>query len=114
MTATEVFRPQMPKLPLLQFNRIKFAECEASILPVYRRTDLQKHKKISTGIWVSYQDGVYDITEFIKVHPGGSDKLMMAAGGAIDPFWEMYPFHKVDTVRSLLAKYKIGQLHPDD
>lgn len=81
---------------------------------MYRRTDLQKHKKLKDGIWVSYQDGVYDITEFIKVHPGGSDKLMMAAGGAIDPFWEMYPFHKVDSVKSLLAKYKIGQLHPDD
>ena len=39
---------------------------------------------------------------------------MMAAGGAIDPFWQMYPFHKVDSVRELLAKYKIGHLHKDD
>lgn len=38
----------------------------------------------------------------------------MAAGGAIDPFWQMYPFHKVDQVKNLLATYKIGQLHPDD
>jgi sulfite oxidase len=69
---------------------------------VYRRTDMQKHKSITDSIWVSYQDGVYDITEFVKVHPGGADKIMMAAGGSIDPFWEMYPFHKVDSVKSLL------------
>jgi hypothetical protein len=38
----------------------------------------------------------------------------MAAGGPIEPFWEMYPFHKKDNVKSLLAKYKVGRLHPDD
>ena len=83
-------------------------------LPVYRRTALQKHKKVQDRVWVSYQDGVYDITDFLKVHPGGAEKLMMAAGGAIDPFWQMYPFHKVDSVKELLVKYKIGQLHKDD
>jgi len=39
---------------------------------------------------------------------------MMAAGGSIDPFWEMYSFHKVDEVKDLLNKYRIGELHPDD
>jgi hypothetical protein len=35
------------------------------------------------------QDGVYDITEFVTMHPGGAAKIMMAAGGAVDPFWAM-------------------------
>lgn len=39
---------------------------------------------------------------------------MMAAGGPIESFWEMYPFHKKDQVKNLLVPYKIGQLHPDD
>jgi hypothetical protein len=39
---------------------------------------------------------------------------MMAAGGAIDPFWQQYPFHKVDSVKDLLKKYRIGNLHIDD
>ena len=39
---------------------------------------------------------------------------MMAAGGPIDQFWEMYPFHKKDTVKELLLPYKIGDLHPED
>ena len=69
---------------------------------------------MATKVWVTYEDGVYDITQFIKVHPGGAEKLMMAAGGAIEPFWEMYPFHKKDTIKELLVPYIIGKLHPED
>ena len=39
---------------------------------------------------------------------------MMAAGGFIEPFWEMYAFHKHDNIFRLLNKYKVGVLHPDD
>ena len=39
---------------------------------------------------------------------------MLAAGGAIEPFWEMYPFHKHPQVKKLLGPYRIGDLHPDD
>ena len=38
----------------------------------------------------------------------------MAKGGPIEPFWEMYPFHKEEVVYKLLAQYRIGRLHPDD
>jgi sulfite oxidase len=41
----------------------------------------------------------------LKIHPGGSDKIKMAAGGAIEPFWEMYPFHKKDEIKKLLTPY---------
>jgi sulfite oxidase len=63
-------------------------------MPTYRRSEVQKHRTVRDRIWVTYEDGVYDITEFVKVHPGGSEKIMMAAGGSIEPFWSMYPFHK--------------------
>ena len=39
---------------------------------------------------------------------------MMAAGGFMEPFWEMYAFHKHDNVIHILNKYKVGVLHPDD
>jgi cytochrome b involved in lipid metabolism len=32
---------------------------------------------------VTYHGEVYDITEFIEAHPGGMQKIMMAAGGSI-------------------------------
>ena len=54
------------------------------------------------------------MTEFAASHPGGADKLLMAKGGPIEPFWEMYPFHKEEAIYKLLAKYRIGRLHPDD
>jgi hypothetical protein len=44
---------------------------------------------------------VYDITDFIPKHPG-ADKIMMAAGGAVEPFWNIYAVHKVLFMSSLL------------
>lgn len=41
------------------------------------------------GIWVTYKDGVYDITQFVALHPGGAHKIMLAAGGPVEPFWSM-------------------------
>jgi len=69
---------------------------------------------VNKRLWVTYKDGVYDLTSFAKSHPGGSDKLQMAAGGPIEPFWQMYPFHKVENIISMLAAYKVGVLHKDD
>jgi hypothetical protein len=31
-------------------------------------------------VWMSYGGVVYDVTDFIRNHPGGSEKIMMAAG----------------------------------
>lgn len=50
------------------------------------------------GIWVTYKDGVYDVTRFAEQHPGGMPRLMLAAGGAIDPFWAMYQQHNTEQV----------------
>ena len=35
---------------------------------------------------------------------------MLAAGGAIDPFWAMYAQHQTAEVRQLLEQYRIGTL----
>lgn len=75
---------------------------------------MSKHRTIENRVWVSYKDGVYDITDFLKSHPGGSDKLMMVAGGAIEPFWELYSFHKRKDIFDMLNKYKVGDLDPKD
>ena len=82
--------------------------------PIYRRSEVQSEARTKKKVWVTYKDGVYDLTSFAKNHPGGSDKLHMAAGGPIEPWWQMYPFHKEKNIISLLDEYKVGQLHPDD
>lgn len=53
----------------------------------------------SAGIWVTYKDGVYDVTKFVDAHPGGAARLMLAAGGALDPFWAMYQQHNTEQAR---------------
>ncbi len=45
-----------------------------------------------------YKDGVYDITEWVETHPGGKEKIMLAAGGSIEPFWAMYQQHQTQQV----------------
>ena len=39
-------------------------------LPVYSSNDVANHRDETTGVWISYKSGVYDITSFIKSHPG--------------------------------------------
>lgn len=56
---------------------------------------------------MTYGIGVYDITKFIPQHPG-SDKVMLAAGGAIDPFWHTYQQHNTTEILNLLETYRIG------
>ncbi len=82
-------------------------------LPTYTDTDIQTHNSTEKRIWVSYKHGVYDITEFVQSHPGGN-KILMAAGASVEPFWQMYPVHNNTEVFSMLEKYRIGNLQPTE
>lgn len=59
-------------------------------LPVIRQSEVAQHTTPQTGIWTTYKDGVYDITTFVASHPGGEDKIKLAAGKAVEPFWRLY------------------------
>ena len=48
------------------------SSCEDANGKIYRKQDVAAHTTKETGIWVTYQGGVYDITNFIVNHPGGS------------------------------------------
>ena len=45
-------------------------------MPVFTSEDVAKHADPSTGIWISYKNGVYDITKFVKIHPGTEPLLI--------------------------------------
>ena len=77
--------------------------------PLYSREDVEKHNSLQNGVWVTYEGHVYDITKFVGHHPGG-DKILLAAGGAIEPFWAMYGVHQTDEVLKMLEEYRIGDL----
>ena len=82
--------------------------------PAYTVDEVAQHKGEGGGpIWVTYRDGVYDITRFVEAHPGGAEKIMMAAGGAIDPFWALYQQHNDAKVLAVLKGLRCGTLRRD-
>ncbi|XP_016966970.1 sulfite oxidase, mitochondrial [Drosophila biarmipes] len=78
-------------------------------LPTYKADQVEQHNCPEKGIWVTYGLGVYDVTDFAENHPGG-DKILMAAGSAIDPFWAIYQQHNTLEVLELLEGFRIGNL----
>lgn len=80
-----------------------------SALPIFRQDEVTKHRSLEDGVWVTYRGSVYDITEFVAMHPGG-DKILLAAGGALEPFWALYAVHNQEHVLEILSKYKVGTL----
>lgn len=82
---------------------------------IYRMTEISTHKTKDVGVWVTFEDGVYDITKFIINHPGGQEKIILAAGGPVEPFWRVYQQHYNSKLPvDLLKPMRIGTLHPDD
>ncbi|KAF7659768.1 hypothetical protein LDENG_00293290 [Lucifuga dentata] len=84
-----------------------------STLPVFSQEEVSKHRLLEDGVWVTYKGSVYDITEFVAMHPGG-DKILLAAGGALEPFWALYAVHNQDHVLDILSEYKVGELSTED
>mmetsp|Transcript_3112 Transcript_3112/g.7566 ORF Transcript_3112/g.7566 Transcript_3112/m.7566 type:complete len:648 (-) Transcript_3112:75-2018(-) len=90
------------------------AQSPASNLPVFKLEEVEKHNSRETGAWVSYKGDVYDITKFLDAHPGGTTRLLMAAGGDLEPFWNVYRQHYRGHILDFIQRYKIGRLSPSD
>lgn len=86
---------------------------ERKDLPYYTFEEVTKHATKDTRIWVTFQKGIYDITDFISEHPGG-EQILMAAGNAVDPFWNLYSIHLNPHVYEILEQYRIGNLSDAD
>lgn len=84
-----------------------------SDLPTYDLKTVGEHNSLEKGIWVTYGSGVYDITQFVNMHPGGVDKIKLAYGGALEPFWSLYAVHKTPEVLEILEGMRIGNLDPE-
>ncbi|KAL3941695.1 MAG: hypothetical protein SGARI_000513 [Bacillariaceae sp.] len=85
-------------------------------LPVFTADQVaEKNGDDDSSIWVTYGGHVYDITEFIKNHPGGSALIMQAAGSALEPYWHIYRQHFAsDLPTRMLEHMLIGVLNPED
>eukprot|EP00466_Bigelowiella_natans_P007202 jgi/Bigna1/88999/estExt_fgenesh1_pg.C_420043 len=79
--------------------------------PVFTEEDVSRHDgKSHPEMWVSFQGHVYDITDFVREHPGGK-MIIDAVGGPLEPYWGYWAYHlKVKKPREWLAKFRIGKL----
>uniref|UniRef100_A0A1I7WYG6 Cytochrome b5 heme-binding domain-containing protein n=1 Tax=Heterorhabditis bacteriophora TaxID=37862 RepID=A0A1I7WYG6_HETBA len=75
----------------------EFNPPERKDLPTYSKDEVKNHGKSAESVWVTYKGGVYDVTDFVVSHPGG-DKIFLAAGGSVEPFWALYAQHKTNEV----------------
>lgn len=81
---------------------------------VYSIQDVAEHNNLDKGIWITYKGKVYDITNFVAHHPGGSHTIMLGAGGDVEPFWKTYTVHDAAEVQRLLSTFQIGVLNQKD
>ncbi|CZR54858.1 related to nitrate reductase [NADPH] [Phialocephala subalpina] len=78
-----------------------------------RLSDVKSHDGSSSRPWVTRGNSVYDITDWIGVHPGG-EVILRAAGGSIDVYWDIFSIHKKQDVYDILEQYKIGEIDEQD
>ena len=102
--------------PAAVARALKLAGARRRDLPDFSLAEVGENasKNGKGPVWVTYKDGVYDITDFVEAHPGG-DKLLMAAGTTIEPYWQIYQVHRESAVTlQLLESMRVGNVHPED
>lgn len=93
-------------------NRILAAD--PSTLPLMTIADVDRMSQEENRIVATYRGGVYDISWFVRGHPGGYDRILMANGNDLEPFWEVYKLHFRPHIQHLVEDYRIGNLSDQD
>ena len=81
--------------------------------PTFTAAEVAAHASMADGVWVTLGDGVYDVTEFVRHHPGG-DHILAAGGGPLEPLWAQWQVHLTSRVMGHLQPLRIGRLAPAD
>ena len=119
--------PASPAVPATELCTPKFAAAQTKLhdpsaakympdatkLPMY--TLEQVRADHDGAVWVIFEGGVYDVTQFLDAHPGGPHRVMMVAGSDLAAFWDVYSeIHSRPHIRQLLETYRIGNISADD
>ena len=85
-------------------------------LPEYSLAEVTKRSSAIEGgrVWVTYKFGVYDITEYLALHPGGTEKISLAGGSSLEPYWAVFANHNRDEVLDILEGMRIGNIARED
>lgn len=76
-------------------------------IKLFTRDEVSKHNK-PTDMWFIIDDYVYDVTDYVKLHPGGEEILFPHAG--TDASVAFHGDQHPNSVRDTVKKYKIGKL----
>ena len=71
--------------------------------------EVRRIKKMLT----TYENNVYDISKFIESQRK-KQKIMLAANGQLEPYWNMYKQHFKTEVFEILETLKVGELKDYD
>ncbi|AIN96063.1 cytochrome b5-like protein, putative [Leishmania panamensis] len=74
-------------------------------------SEVEKHIT-ENDLWFIKDFKIYDITKFVDQHPGGVDTLLSVAGK--DGTRDFNAVGHSDSAVEELARYYIGDIHPDD
>lgn len=75
----------------------------------YTRCQVRRHNSAESA-WLVVGDSIYDATEYMQHHPGGTTCILKKAGGLVD-CTEDLRFHS-RTGRRVWQKYYVGKLIP--
>lgn len=79
-------------------------------LPVFTAREVRLHNNRRERVWVTFREGVYDVTDFLDLHPGGPEKLLLASGRDVEDYWRSFPQHFEGVVGAMLEKYRVGNI----
>lgn len=85
-------------------------------LPTFTSKQVSERNGQNGGpIWMSYGGYVYNVTDFVPVHPGGTERISRAAGAAIEPYWHLHQQHfDTDEPMRIMQSLIIGRLDEGD
>ena len=73
----------------------------------YTMEEVNKHNK-KQDCWIVIRGMVYDVTDFLKIHPGGSNIIISVAGEDATEYFE--ELHREEVLEGVGRKYIIGEL----
>jgi predicted heme/steroid binding protein len=77
---------------------------------LYDASEVATHNDEAHGYWMIFQGSVYDLTEFVHLHPGGHHLLLMNAGLDATRTYERVEHHLHAEVQAMTDLYKIGRI----
>lgn len=76
---------------------------------IYSHSNVARHRH-ATDCWVTFRNGVYDLTKYLAVHPGGPKLLLDKAGRDLTEDFNVAHGRDNERVVSMLLPYRVGTM----